>query len=138
MRILIKATAASGNGAETVLCDGPTRGVNLMMGPLAEGCEIDDQHNIQPAEGLRWASTAYHDRLNAKVAISFQVVREHISPAAAHAWQIQFHKTCVRSGTLYISEGGLATFPNAVLNLRTKPLGVSRLITFTITAGAPI
>ena len=134
MIILIQSPA----GKETILCDGPGRGLERMVGPLSDGCEIDDQRNGQPSEALRAASIAYYDRGNGRVAMSFQVTRECVSASAAFVWQIAFHANCVRSGKLYmIQDTFKALFPTALLNLKTKPLGVTRIITFSIQAGAP-
>ena len=134
MQILIKSPA----GDETILCDGPARGLDLMQGPLSDGVEIDDQHNFQESGALRAAAIVYYDRGNGRVATGFQVARESASAAAGHAFQMQFHLTCVRAGALYIiQDDGKWLFPTAVLNFKSKPMGVTRLYTFTIQAGAP-
>ena len=138
MRILIKHPTTN---AETVLCDGPGRGVDVMIGPL-DGMAIDDQIATQLAEFLRAAEAKAYNRLNQRTNIAFRVARESASLVAAHAWQLQFHANCLRNGTLHLTEtstnGASTTVKvlNAVItSIRTTPLGVTRLIDFTIVGG---
>ena len=135
MRILIKNGAA-----ETVLCDGSPRGLNKNVGPLG-GLSIDDQVNVQIREFIRAAYAKPTNRKNKKTQVSFSVSRECASLTEAHSWQMNFHISCVREGTVYFIEttGGGATttyqLKDAVLQFKTLPVGVSRTIQFLCIGG---
>jgi len=138
MRIIIKDPVS---GAETILCDGPGRGLDRNHGPL-DGLMIDDQVATQVAEFLRSDTVQAYNRRNQRTAISFRVVRESASAMAAHAWQLAFHAGCLRSGTLHLTEtsaqGSTSAIKigNAVIqSIKTTPMGCSRMIDFNIVGG---
>jgi hypothetical protein len=138
MRILIKHPDT---GVETVLCDGPGRGVDRNCGPL-DGLSIDDQVNVQPAEFIRATESKYFNRGNQHTGMSFRVARECQSMVAAHAWQVGFHAGCVRNGTIRLIEQDangvtqLVRIENAVITaIKTTPMGVTRIVEFNIVGG---
>jgi hypothetical protein len=138
MRILIKHPETS---VETVLCDGPGRGVDRNTGPL-DGLAIDDQVNVQPAEFIRAAEGKFFNRGNQRTSLTFRVARECRDIVAAHAWQVGFHAGCVRNGTVRLTEtdtNGLTQvvrIENAVITaIKTTPMGVTRIIEFNIVGG---
>lgn len=138
MRILIKHATTN---AETVLCDGPGRGADRMAGPL-DGLSIGDDVSGQVAEFLRATEIKAWNRQNQRTALSFRVARECASAVAAHAWQLAFHAGCIRAGTVHLietsSSGSTQTvkIANAVItSIRTTPLGVTRVVEFSIVGG---
>lgn len=138
MKIIIKDTL----NLETVLCDGPGRGRDRNVGPLDDGVVIDDQVTMQLAEYLRAPAAKAFNRKNQRTSIAFRVSRECESLTAAHAWQVSFHSSCIRAGTLILIET-LASgaekrvnVPDVVItSIKTNPLGVTRLVTFQIVGG---
>jgi len=138
MRILIKD--ASNN--QTILCDGPGRGLDRNTGPL-DGIMFDDQINVQPGEILRAASAKAWNRGNKRTQVGFRISREMASANAAHVWQAAFHAQCIRAGMIEftgVDSNGTErsfTLSDAVIsNIKTTPLGVTRLVEFSIVGGA--
>lgn len=138
MRISIKHPDTA---VETVLCDGPGRGVDRNVGPL-DGLSIDDQVSVQPIEIMRAAQSKFINRGNQRTSLTFRVARECRDIVAAHAWQVSFHAGCVRNGTIRLTETNtngqnqVVQIENAVIvSIKTSPLGVSRLIEFNIVGG---
>ena len=138
MRIIIKDPITS---AETVLCDGPGRGLDKNVGPLNEGVLVDDQVIFQVAEGCRWESVKVFNRKNRRTSTTFRISRECSSSLAAHSWRLEFHGRCIRFGTIIMTEtsgSGVAKtirIENAGLNFKPTPMGVSTLIDFNIIGG---
>jgi hypothetical protein len=138
MRIVIKDSANN----QTVLCDGPGRGADKNIGPL-DGISFDDQIVTQVAEYLRQSAIQAFNRGNKRTQVQFRVVREMASVNEAHTWQVAFHSACIRQGTVQFietSNSGVQhtySLANAVIaGIRSTPLGVSRIVEFTIIGGA--
>ena len=135
MRILIKDAANN----QTVLCDGPGRGINLMCGP--DGLASGDQPQIQQAPRFRAASMLFFNRGNLANKFAFSVIREMPDMRAAILWHVTFQRDCIRAGTVQFIEtdqNGVqqtAQLQNAMLSLQIQPLGVSRKIAFTLEGG---
>lgn len=141
MRIIIKSNI-QGDTRETVLCDGPGRGLDLNIGPLDDGVVIEDVVTAQSVEFLRAAAGKAYNRGNQRTSLSFRIARECSSALAAHTWQVAFHSSCLRSGTLRLTETTATgsrkevRIENAVITaIRSTPRGVTRFVEFTIIGG---
>lgn len=137
MRIVIK----SATNAETVLCDGPGRGLDKLWGPINDSGGIDDAIMFDSQKRMRAAATRTVNRGNKAISMTVMVSRQCGSIPAAFAWQMQFHATCIRSGEIYFATqdpaGNSVTWKltSAGLNLRTTPVGATRVVTYTIQGG---
>ena len=138
MRILIKDSANN----QTVLCDGPGRGTDLSIGPL-DGVSFDDQVVAQISERFRADAIVAYNRKNKRTSVVFKIARESTSLNAAHVWQMTFHSTCIRAGTVEFSETNSSgvtvtvSLANAlIIGIKTTPLGVTRIVEFSIIGGA--
>lgn len=139
MRIVIKNTA---NTAETVLCDGPSRGLDRNVGPI-DTMPAASRVKIQPSERFRAATIQHFNRLNRSSARTLTVVREMSSRQAAARWQLEHEMTCIRTGTIEFTEqdgaGNLLVWrlrDAGIPEIQFVPMGVSYQITYTILGGA--
>lgn len=139
MRIVIKD---AGNN-QTVLCDGPARGLDLLVGPLVPGVSCSSATSVQAAPRFRAATTLFFDRLNRSVALQFSVSREMASLQAAESWQLAFLASVIRAGTVYFFESDAGgnqlqwRLLNAVIaEIGFTPMGVTREVRYTINGGS--
>ncbi len=140
MRIVIKDV----DNNQTVLCDGPERGLDRNQGPLT-GITANSRIVIQPAQRFRADFLKHFNRLNRSSSRQLRVVREMQSMQAAELWQLQCEAQTIRDGTIEFAEsdGVGNVFKFALLNaaipeIAFVPMGVSREIIYTIVGGGLI
>jgi len=138
MRIIIKNSSSA---AETILCDGPARGVDRNLGPI--NLQFAAPVTAQVAGALRATAVQVHNRKNQRTIISFSIVRRFTSRRAAWYWQITHGRDCVREDTLLLyptDDSGAATkitVSNCVLSTLTiQNQGVTLKIDYQLTGGA--
>jgi hypothetical protein len=135
MRILMKSGTT-----ESLLVDGPHRGVNKQVGPSA--LRIVAETQVDPKMRLRASYQVPVDRGNIGISVSFGMRRECSSHSAAAAWLLRHISTVLRSGTLYLIQTGPSNeriylqVSNAVLRLADHAMdGVSVRVEYQIVGG---
>lgn len=138
MRIILKELSESGsNLGETILCDGPAKGLNLWVGP--DGLSIDGQIQAQVQPFLRADSVKVWNRKNQQISVSFRCRRDCGSVEAAEAFIIQFYATCKRGTQLVMASGATTQIKinNAAMpGLKLTHIGVLVLAEFAIVGGS--
>lgn len=138
MRIIIKDPVTA---AETVLCDGPGRGLDRSQGPT-DRMPVGRRINVQPLERARQTAKQFVSRFNAEHPISFSISRQAASAAAARVWYWNHLKNCLTAGTVIMSEsaGGrvvTVTIADCVISdISGGTYGVHIDVTYQIQGGA--
>ena len=138
MRIIMKELNEAGaNLGETILCNGPSKGLDLWVGP--DGLVINGNLNAQVQPFLRAASVKVWNRNNHKVSVSFRCRRDCGSIDAAEAFIVQFYSSCKRGTQLVLASGTTTQIKinNAVMpDLKLSHIGVLVLAEYTIVGGS--
>ena len=122
--------------ANVRLCDGPNEGIDKFS--LDGDFGIDGSHGADIVRGIGAKTAKPVDRDNTLITLTFQVVRERSSNAAAVRGIVSHFASVIYAGTLTMNQdGGLVTLADAVLTgFKFSTLGRLEKYSYTIIAGA--